>query len=65
MLTEFAFTQSLRNHILECCNVPVEVKNALEELKRLASEHSVAAKRGSKKNFLEKFWDRMQKYSGE
>ncbi|KAL3805262.1 hypothetical protein ACHAW5_003227 [Stephanodiscus triporus] len=65
MLTEFAFTQSLRNHILECCNVPKEVKNALEELKRLASEHCVVTKRGSKKNFLEKIWERMQKYSGE
>ena len=65
MLTDFAFSQSLRNHILECCNVPEEVKIALEELKRLASEHCVVAKRGSKRNFLEKIWDRMQKYSGE
>ena len=61
MFTEFAFTQSLRDHILECFLVPQELKDALEELKRLASEHGVVAKRGSKKKFLEKIWERMGK----
>jgi hypothetical protein len=59
MLTEFAFTQSLRNHILECILVPQELKDAFKELKRLASEHCVVAKRGSKKKFLEEIWERM------
>jgi len=65
MFTEFAFTQSLRNHMIECCNVPQEIKNAFEELKRLATEHSVLSKRGSKKKFLEKIWDRIEKYDAE
>lgn len=65
MFTEYAFTQSLRNHIIECCNVPQEITNALEELKRLATEHSVLSKRGSKKKFLEKIWDRIEKYFDE
>jgi hypothetical protein len=65
MFTEFAFTQSLRNHMTECCHVPQEIKNAFEELKRLATEHSVLSKRGSKKKFLEKIWDRIEKYFDE
>jgi hypothetical protein len=47
--------------MIECCNVPQEIKNALEELKRLASEHYVLAKRGSKKKFLEKIWGQNRK----
>lgn len=57
-----SFSQSLLNHMMTCNNVPREVKNAFDELRRLASENSVTAKRGSKKKFLEKIWDRMENY---
>mmetsp|Transcript_19123 Transcript_19123/g.45932 ORF Transcript_19123/g.45932 Transcript_19123/m.45932 type:complete len:674 (+) Transcript_19123:119-2140(+) len=61
-LTDSSFSQSLLNHMMACRNVPQDVKDAFDELKRLASEHGVATKRGSKKKFLEKIWGRMEHF---
>ena len=59
---DFGFTQSLLNHMIACRNVPQELKDTFDELKHLASEHCVVAKRGSIKKFLEKIWERLQAY---
>ena len=60
---EFAFTYSLQKHVTKCCYVPQEIKDAIEELKSLASEHRVLTKRGSKKQFLEKVWGRIETHA--
>mmetsp|Transcript_21198 Transcript_21198/g.38935 ORF Transcript_21198/g.38935 Transcript_21198/m.38935 type:complete len:338 (-) Transcript_21198:76-1089(-) len=61
-LAESSFSQTLLNHLMSCPNVPQEIKNALDELKQLAVEHGIIAKRGSKKNFFKKIWRRMETY---
>ena len=61
-LADSTFSQTLSNHVLSCRNVPQEIKNALNELKRLATENGITAKRGSKKNFVKKIWGRMENY---
>jgi hypothetical protein len=62
LMTESSFSQSLTNHMLSCWNIPIEIRDAFDELKRLASEKNIITKRNSKKKFLEKVWARMQKY---
>ena len=39
-----------------------ETKEALEELQDLAAEHGVITKRGAKRMFLKKLWERMSNY---
>jgi len=63
-LADTSFLQKMLNHFMACPHVPREVKNAFDELKRLASEHGTTAKRGSRKRFIEKIWERMKKYYG-
>jgi len=60
-LADSSFSQTLLNHIMRCPNVPQEIKNAFDELKQLAVDHSVITRRGSKKKFFEKIWARMEK----
>jgi len=47
---------------MTCENTPLEIREALEELQRLAAESGVITKRGSKKKFLQKLWERMANY---
>mmetsp|Transcript_12211 Transcript_12211/g.18440 ORF Transcript_12211/g.18440 Transcript_12211/m.18440 type:complete len:195 (+) Transcript_12211:2-586(+) len=63
-LTEKNFLQKLLNHFMACPNTPREVKDAFGELKRLAMEHGTTAKRGSRRRFIMKIWDRMKRYYG-
>ena len=58
-LSDSSFSQILHNHLASCPNVPQEIKDALVELKQLAVEHGVTTKRGTKKTFFEKIWERM------
>ena len=46
-------------HTLKCMHVPSEIKDALSELQRLTVEHGVPTKRGSRKRFSKKLWDRL------
>eukprot|EP00580_Thalassiosira_gravida_P014084 CAMPEP_0201682120 /NCGR_PEP_ID=MMETSP0494-20130426/51459_1 /ASSEMBLY_ACC=CAM_ASM_000839 /TAXON_ID=420259 /ORGANISM="Thalassiosira gravida, Strain GMp14c1" /LENGTH=592 /DNA_ID=CAMNT_0048165877 /DNA_START=2592 /DNA_END=4370 /DNA_ORIENTATION=- len=64
VLTEKNFYKKLLHHFMTCPNVPQEVKNAFDELKRLSKEYGTIAKRGSRKRFIEKIWERMKKYYG-
>jgi hypothetical protein len=47
---------------MTCQLVPLEIKEALEELQILAAEHGVTTKRGTKQNFMKKLWERMANY---
>ena len=47
---------------MTCHLVPLEIKEALEELQRLAAEHGVTTKRGTKQKFMKKLWERMTNY---
>ena len=40
----------------------LKTKEALDELQRLAAEHGVVTKRGTKALFLKKLWGRMANY---
>jgi len=64
-LVDSSISQSVLNHMMTCENAPQELKDTFDELKRLASEHCVVTKRGSKKKFLEKIWGRMANYYDE
>jgi hypothetical protein len=61
-LHDSSFSQNLTWHIMTCQHTPLETKEALEELQRLAAEHGVLTKRGTKKDFMKKLWDRMANY---
>jgi hypothetical protein len=63
-LPDNGFFQRMLNHFMTCPDVPQEVKNAFDELKRLAWEHGTSPKRGSRKRFVEKIWERMKQYYG-
>ena len=63
-LPDNGFFQRMLNHFMTCPDVPQEVKNAFDELKRLAWEHGTSPKRGSRKRFVEKIWVRMKVYYG-
>jgi len=62
MLADSSFYQMLIHHVMGCPRVPQEIKDALDELIRLAVEHGIKTKRGSKKNFMKKLWTRMENY---
>eukprot|EP00986_Skeletonema_menzelii_P005092 scaffold1799_cov201-Skeletonema_menzelii.AAC.2 len=61
-LHDSSFSQNLACHVMTCMYVPVETKEALDELELLAAEHGAITKRGAKKKFLQKVWDRMANY---
>ena len=50
-------------HLMSCSQVPQDIKHALTELKNLAREYKASVKRGSKKRFVEKVWDRLGNYA--
>ncbi|KAL7429057.1 hypothetical protein ACHAXH_003322 [Discostella pseudostelligera] len=58
-MIDSSFSQTLLNHIMNCNNVPPEVKSSLDELKGLADTHSVKTRRGVKRRFFEKIWERI------
>eukprot|EP00984_Skeletonema_dohrnii_P025204 scaffold14322_cov87-Skeletonema_dohrnii-CCMP3373.AAC.5 len=61
-LHDSSFSGNLNTHVMTCKRVPFEVKEALEELQRLAAEHGVTTKRGAKQKFMKKLWERMANY---
>lgn len=63
-LADTSFLQKMLNHFLKCPHVPQDIKDAFDELKRLALEQDTTAKRGPRKRFIEKIWERMKSYYG-
>jgi hypothetical protein len=61
-LYDSSFSHNLTCHIMTCQHAPLETKEALDELQRLAVEHGVITKRGTKKVFMKKLWDRIANY---
>jgi len=61
-LHDSSFFNNLTCHIMTCPLVPLETKEALDELQLLAAEHGVVTKRGAKRFFLKKLWDRLANY---
>ena len=61
-LSDSSFAQAANQHVMNCSNVPIEIKNALGELKSLALEYGVRTKRGSKQALCKKVWGRMENY---
>ena len=61
-LHDSSLSHNLTVHLTTCQHAPFEIKEALEELQRLAAEIGVTTKRGSKKIFLQKLWERMANY---
>eukprot|EP00984_Skeletonema_dohrnii_P011634 scaffold4655_cov118-Skeletonema_dohrnii-CCMP3373.AAC.4 len=61
-LHDSSFSHNLTDHVMTCQLVPLEIKEALEELQRLTAEHGVTTKRGAKQNFMKKLWERMTNY---
>ena len=57
------YVKKLLNHIITCDYAPKEVRNALEELQRLALEHGATSKKGSRIRFIKKVWARLEEYS--
>jgi hypothetical protein len=63
-LGDSSFSQTLLMHLMSSCpHVPQDIKHALTELKNLAREYKASVKRGSKKKFVEKVWDRLGSYT--
>jgi hypothetical protein len=61
-LHDSSFSHNLTDHVMTCQLVPLEIKEALEELQRLTAEHGVTTKRGTKQKFMKKLWERMANY---
>ena len=61
-LHESSFSHNVTTHVMTCQLVPLEIKEALEELQRLAAEHGVTTKRGTKQKLMKKLWERMANY---
>ncbi len=57
-----SFAHNVTVHAMTCQHVPPEVKDAMEELQRLAAEHGVTTKRGAKQRFMKKLWERLANY---
>ena len=57
-----SFETNLGLHMMKCRHVPEDIRNALEELHRLADEHGVSTKRGSKTICMEIIWDRLSNF---
>lgn len=62
-LGDSSFSQTLLTHLMSCSQVPQEIKHALTELKNLAREYKASIKRGSKREFVMKVWDRLGDYT--
>lgn len=58
-MVDSSFSQTLLNHVMNCDNVPRDIKSSLDELKGLAEIHSVKTRRGIKRRFFEKIWGRI------
>jgi hypothetical protein len=50
---------SVHTHMMECKNVPPELKEQLSELKKLRKEQTLALKSGSQKAFFSRVWERL------
>jgi hypothetical protein len=61
-LYDSSLSHNLTVHLTTCQHTPFEIKEALDELQRLAAEIGVKTKRGSKQMFLQKLWERMANY---
>ncbi len=61
-LHDSSFAHHLTFHMFTCQHVPLKTREALEELQHLAAEHGVITKRGAKRMFLKKLWNRMSNY---
>ena len=57
-----SFSHNVTAHAMTCPHVPLHIREALEELQLLAGEYGVTTKRGTKKLFMEKLWDRLSNY---
>ncbi len=62
-LGDSSFSQTLLMHLMSCSQTPQEIKHALTELKNLAREYKASIKRGSKREFVMKVWDRLGNYT--
>jgi len=58
-LPDSPFLSKLTNHLTSCPHVPQDIREALLELKRLADEQGLAAKRGARKRFISGVWERL------
>lgn len=58
-MIDSSFSQTLLNHIVNCSHVPHDIKSSLDELKGLADTHNVKTRRGIKRRFFEKIWERI------
>lgn len=61
-LYDSSLSHNLTTHLMTCQHTPLEIKQTLEELQRLAAEVGATTKRGSKKMFLQKLWQRMANF---
>lgn len=59
-LADSSFSPTLLRHLMGCPHVPQQIKDAFDELKRLAVDYGVKTKRGTRRKFLEKIWTRME-----
>lgn len=63
-LGDSSFSQTFLMHLMSSCpHVPQDIKHALTELKNLAREYNASVKRGSKKKFVERVWNRLGCYA--
>ena len=58
------YVKKLLSHIMTCDRVPQEIRDSLDEIKRLASEQGATAKRGSRLRFIQKVWGRLEELAG-
>lgn len=61
-LHDSSFSHNLTDHVMSCQRVPQDIRDALQELEMLAAQYGVTTKRGSKKYFMKKLWERMSTY---
>ena len=59
-----SFIQRMTTHFMNCRHTPQDVKDAFDELKKLASEQGTSMKRGSRKRFVGRIWRKLQIYYG-
>ena len=63
-LADSSFSQTFLTHLMHNCeHVSQDIKHALTELKNLAREYKASVKRGGKKKFIGKVWQRLEEYS--
>lgn len=58
-LSDASFSQSVYSHMMKCQKCPQNIKHALARLRSLNSLHISKIKRGLKKVFLSKLWERL------